>query len=106
MKIRKQVYELTIEDLNRFPVWEFGLDEEGEEGQDEATVRPRKIKEPLDPSEETFIVRAVFTLVDRTILTGYLTPSPEGDNGISTVSAHCIPLSLPNVDRSDFIMAC
>ena len=40
MKIRKQVYQLTLDDLERTPVWEFALDEEVEEGQDEATVRP------------------------------------------------------------------
>lgn len=39
-RIRKQVYDLTEEDLARYPLWEFALDEEGEEGQDEATVRP------------------------------------------------------------------
>src|SRR5882724_9722481 len=39
-QIRKQVYELTLEDLVAFPAWEFALDEEGEPDQDEATVRP------------------------------------------------------------------
>lgn len=27
--------------MGRYPFWEFALDEEGEEGQDEATARPR-----------------------------------------------------------------
>src|SRR5205814_561097 len=40
MKIRKQVYNLTAADLSEHPVWEFAEDEEGTEGQDEATVRP------------------------------------------------------------------
>ena len=35
MKIRKQVYELTISDIEEFPVWEFASDEEGDDGQDE-----------------------------------------------------------------------
>ena len=39
-RIRKQVYDLTAEDLRRYPLWEFCLDEEGIEGQDEATVKP------------------------------------------------------------------
>jgi len=34
-RIRKQVYELTLDDLSRFPIWEFSLDSEAEEGQDE-----------------------------------------------------------------------
>jgi hypothetical protein len=51
MKVRKQVYELTNRDLLEAPVWEFALDEEGEEGQDEATVRPWARQEPLDPTD-------------------------------------------------------
>ena len=39
-RIRKQVYLLTVEDLNDHPLWEFCPDEEGEEDQDEATVKP------------------------------------------------------------------
>jgi hypothetical protein len=41
MKIRKQVYELTTDDLELSPIWEFAADEEGEEGQDEATAPSR-----------------------------------------------------------------
>jgi hypothetical protein len=64
MKIRKQVYELKLDDVRRFPVWEFALDEEGEEGQDEATVRPCEISGPLDSADRPFIIRAGFTLAD------------------------------------------
>ena len=53
MKIRKQVYELTVDDFTEFPVWEFALDEEGEENQDEATVRPSTAPLPLDCSDGT-----------------------------------------------------
>jgi hypothetical protein len=49
MNFRKQVYELTVEDLRQHPVWEFALDEEGEEGQDEATVRPFVSSGSVDP---------------------------------------------------------
>jgi hypothetical protein len=55
MKIRKQVYELTTDDLEHFPVWEFALDEEGDEVQDEATVRPRESSAPLNPEEGMFL---------------------------------------------------
>jgi hypothetical protein len=85
MKIRKQVYELTLEDVRKFPVWEFALDEEGEEGQDEATVRPCEVSVPLDTSDGMFIVRAVFTLVDGTQMHGYLTPPVQGDDGLGTL---------------------
>ncbi len=85
MRIRKQVYELTLDDLNQFPVWEFALDEEGEEGQDEATVRPCEVLGSLDPSAGMFIVRAMFTLADGSKMQGYLTPPARGDGGLGTL---------------------
>lgn len=87
MKIRKQVYELTQEDLAKFPVWEFALDEEGEEGQDEATVRPYKAAGALDPSEGDgmFVVRASFTLADGSRVPGYLTPPTRSDDGLGAI---------------------
>lgn len=77
--IRKQVYELTPEDLDRYAVWEFALDEEGEEGQDEATVRPYEPHGPVDPNDGMFIVRARLRLADGTQMCGYLTPPAQGD---------------------------
>src|SRR5947209_20314005 len=61
-RMRRQVYELTLDDLAAFPVWEFRLDEQDQEGRDESTVRPYKTSSPLDPADRMFIVRAVFTL--------------------------------------------
>jgi hypothetical protein len=85
MKIRKQVYELTMDDLRQRPVWEFALDEEGEEGQDEASVRPCDIPGAVDPSDGTFIVRAAFTLADGTLMHGYLTTPTSDDDGLGTL---------------------
>jgi hypothetical protein len=85
VKIRKQVYDLTLADLNKFPVWEFALDEEGEEGQDEATVRPCDISGAVDPSEGMFIVRATFALADGTKMLGYLTPSVQANGGLGAL---------------------
>ena len=85
MKIRKQVYELTLDDLERTPVWEFALDEEGEEGQDEATVRPFGGPLPLNPADGLFIIRAMFRLADGTSLTGYLTPPAPPDSSLSMI---------------------
>ena len=73
-QIRKQVYDLTIEDLERTPVWEFALDEEGLEGQDEATVRPYESRGPLDMPDGMFVVRARFHFPDGTTASGFLTP--------------------------------
>jgi hypothetical protein len=84
-RIRKQVYDLTVADLEQHGVWEFALDEEGEEGQDEATVRPYELHGALDPSEGMFIVRARLTLADGTRIKGYVTPPVQGDSSLGTL---------------------
>lgn len=84
MRIRKQVDELTPEDFTEHPIWEFALDEETVEGQDEATVRPYSASGPLDESDGMFVVRARFELADGTVLDGYLTPAVEGLDGLET----------------------
>jgi hypothetical protein len=71
--IRKQVYHLTAEDFTRHPVWEFALDEEGKEGQDEATVRPLEC-DMADGSMGMLVVRAGFVLADGSTMPGFLTP--------------------------------
>jgi hypothetical protein len=38
-EMAKRVQDLTPEDLNMFPVWEYDLDEEASEGRDETWVR-------------------------------------------------------------------
>ncbi len=60
------------------------MDEECEEGQDEATVRPFDVDGPLDVYAGTFVVRAVFTMADGTVAEGYLTPPVQGMEGIET----------------------
>jgi hypothetical protein len=88
LRVRKQVYELTLDDLKSFPVWEFRLDEEGEEaeeGRDECTVRPCAITGPLDPADRMFIVQAGFTLADGSRMRGYFTPPGRGDTSLGTL---------------------
>jgi hypothetical protein len=85
VRVRKQVYELTLDDLGEFPVWEFRLDEEGEEGRDESTVRPYTASGPLDPAERMFVVRAVFTLADGSGMQGYCSPPLRGDDSIGAL---------------------
>jgi hypothetical protein len=70
--IRKQVYELTLDDIRRFPVWEFALDEEGTEGQDESTVRPYCAEAALIPPTGPCVVHADFILADGSALAGYV----------------------------------
>ena len=85
LRVRKQVYELTLDDLSTFPVWEFRLDKEDEEGRDESTVRPYTASGPLDPTDRMFVVRAVFTLADGSRMRGYFTPPCRGDAGLGTL---------------------
>jgi hypothetical protein len=84
-RARKQVYELTLEDLSACPIWEFKLDEHGAGGQDEATVQPYACSGPLDPADRMFVVRAAFTLADGSRLKGYITPPVRGQEGIDTM---------------------
>jgi hypothetical protein len=77
--IRKQVYELHPSDLVQFTIWEHALDEEGEPGQDEATVKPRPDLTIADPSDGTFVVLAELIASDGTRYDGYVYPSPEQD---------------------------
>ena len=84
MHIRRQVYDLTPSDLHRYAVWEYALDEEGSEGQDEATVRPCETCGPVDPAQGMFIVRAAMTFADGTRLVGYVTLSAHGGADLSS----------------------
>jgi len=88
--IRKSVTDLTLADLATSPVWQFALDEEGVEGQDETTVRPCSVDGALDPSAGMFVVRARFALADGTLMSGYLTPPVQGKAGLSTFQPRII----------------
>ncbi|MCC2658715.1 MAG: hypothetical protein K0Q76_3823 [Panacagrimonas sp.] len=79
------MYDLTADDLHRSAVWEFALDEETVEGQDEATVRPFDSDRVLDPAAGLFIVRATFRLADGSQMSGYLTAQPEGHRTLGYV---------------------
>jgi hypothetical protein len=83
--VRKQVYALTLEDLRVHPVWEFALDEEGREGQNEATVRPVPSAAPVDPTTGTYVVLAEFLLADGSLMSGYVTPPLNRAAGIRAV---------------------
>ena len=80
MKMRKPVNELTLDDIRQFPVWEYALDEERDDEQDETTVRPCEFSAALDPSD--VIVRTRFTLADGTEMFGTAQTPCLGDNSI------------------------
>jgi hypothetical protein len=71
-RIRKPAYELTVQDLETYPVWEFAMDEEGEEGQDESTVRPCVVSGPIDPDDGQYLVRANFKLANGARMKGWI----------------------------------
>ena len=83
--IRKQIYDLTVVDLQQYPFWEFALDEEGVEGQDEATVRPVLCDGSIDPSGLVLIVRARFTLPDGTRHLGHMTVDSNDTEHLGTI---------------------
>lgn len=80
-KIRKQVYDLTLQDFEQYPIWEFALDEEGEEGQDEATVGPFETQSQNDFPAGIFVTKATFTLSDGTEARGFIYPPFGKDEG-------------------------
>lgn len=80
---RKQVFELTLADLQQHPAWEFVLDEDLKPTE-EATVRPLSIKK-YNPDEHFGVVKATFELADGTKMAGYLTPPSEEDDDLAVV---------------------
>jgi len=89
MEIRKQVYELTKQYLLDYPIWEFCSDEEGDEGQDEATVKPSADPEVPGYSPGAYIVAADCSLSDGTSLPGYIYSGKPGDFGCLQPNVIC-----------------
>jgi hypothetical protein len=85
LQARKQIYDLTLCDLEAFPIWEFNLDAAAKGSQDELTVRPYVAAGPLNPVDRMFAVRAVFTLADGSVRRGYLTPPGRADEGVGVL---------------------
>ncbi len=82
MKTQKQVYDLTPEDLQLMPIWEFSHGDEAAEGHDEASVRPVSPSMSLEEVDVMCVARAQFRLADGTLMSGYLSPGP-GDAEVS-----------------------
>jgi hypothetical protein len=77
LKIRVQLDDLTIEDFEVAPIWEFALDEEGEDGQDETTIRPCFSLKVADPADGLFVVKSEFITAHGKKFFGFCTPSFE-----------------------------
>ena len=65
----KQIYDLSRDDIRRYPVWYFPMDETVE---DELTVRPIKANEKLPDGDYQVIVRTMFEGSDGQEYIGYL----------------------------------
>jgi hypothetical protein len=72
--LRKQITDLTLDDLRQTPVWQFAQDEEGEPGQDEETLKPCPGVEEVDPTQGIFVVATSFQAADGTRFSGFATP--------------------------------
>jgi len=71
-RIRKQVHELSASDFEAFPCWEYASDEEGNEDQDECTVRPLPLGE-LPGATQQVLVQAAFLFPNGRIRLGMVT---------------------------------
>jgi hypothetical protein len=80
-RIRKQVYELTAEDLNTYSLWEFCLDEEGEEEQDECTVKPSEDHEVRGYEPGAYILACDVRYADGSAGVGYIYSGEPDDFG-------------------------
>jgi AraC-like DNA-binding protein len=98
MQIRKQENTLSLFDLMQFPAWEYALDEEVVQGQNEKTIRPYLIHPPLNRENAYFLVRASFTLANGVSLIGLLKPLKPGEDKLMK---HLLPYDLNPVIVTD-----
>lgn len=103
MKTRKQLFDLTLQDIMQYPCWEYALDEEDIEGQDEQTVRPYLSSPPFDPNNAYLVVRASFRLFDGTVFKGIIKPVQK-ESGIMKplIPIDLFPVILTDRGRVDF----
>jgi len=103
MKTRKQISDLTLQDIMQYPSWEFALNEEDIEGQDEQTVRPYLYSPPLNPNNAYLVVRASFRLSDRTVFKGIIKPVQlDGSIMKPLLPIDLFPVILTDGGRVDF----
>src|SRR4051812_27335600 len=74
-KTRKPVDKLTTADLEAFPIWEYAIDEEEVEGQDETWVGPVTAKR-IPATAYSQVVAATFRTGSGDELSGHMIVSP------------------------------
>lgn len=81
--LRVQFEDFTLEHFKIAPIWEFAIDEEGEEGQDETTLKPRLDLEFPDASEGLLIIECDFETKSGKKYKGLCSPTIDGSLGSS-----------------------
>ena len=108
LKTRKSIGDLTAADFKAFPIWEWCLDEEEREGQDETFVRPVRARVVhLDPTEQRHVA-ADFVTADGRHFEGYVTLDSEGaDTGslFGEKDSFHIPYEWEKSERKKFVKA-
>lgn len=94
-KIRIQFADFQNKHFDVASVWEFAIDEEGEDDQDETTLKPRYDINSADASEGLLIVQCKFTTKSGKTFSGLCSPSFE--DSLSSIQPYIL------VDN-DFIM--
>lgn len=97
-RIRKQMYDLSLEDFQEHPVWEFCLDEENVDGQTEETVRPSDLRQLPANTFGSFLIATDVLFGNGTQTLGYLF-SDERDVSSALPAAFindkCVPFAIP-----------
>ena len=75
-RIRRQIENLSLTDLLFCPIWQFALDEEGVDGQNEHTLRPRLDLNVVNPGKMYTVVRATFEAYGGSRFRGMVKPQP------------------------------
>jgi len=102
LNTRKPVVKLKVLDFRTFPIWEFAIDEEGENGQDETWVRPVQ-RSVIPLGAYSLLVAADFTMSSGRRLTGCMSVSTaDGKVEISpgAVLGRVGYKTLPTVSRA------
>jgi hypothetical protein len=76
--VRKQVDQLTAQDFELSPCWEYVSDEEDKHGQDECTVRPMALEALPSCTHEVFVL-AMFVFPNGRARLGFVTLNAGSD---------------------------
>lgn len=87
-KIRVRFNYFTLRHFEISPIWEFATSEEGEEAQDETTLKPRPDLLYPDPSEGLLIIECEFETSSGRKFNGLC--SPSFDNSLSSVQPYIL----------------